>query len=108
MIFFFLFITEIQRLFSPVSQTRNTKKNSFFTKIELEKYWGNKSVYIFCETHGISPVFDALFTLVPLLSILSFHNKSKSIGLQLGLSQQKKKVWWSNWKNIKFCTARLQ
>ena len=106
--YFFFFITEIQRLFSPVSQTRNTKKNSFFTKIELEKYWGNKSVYIFCETHGISPVFDALFTLVPLLSILSFHNKSKSIGLQLGLSQQKKKVWWSNWKNIKFCTARLQ
>jgi len=36
--FFFLFIIKIQRLFSLVSQTRNTKKNNFFTKIELEKY----------------------------------------------------------------------
>ena len=88
--FFFLFIIKIQRLFSLVSQTRNTKKNNFFTKIELEKYWGNKSVYIFCETYGIPPVFDALFTSVPFFSILSFHNKSKSIGLQLGLSREKK------------------
>ena len=42
---------------------------------------------IFCETYSMSSMFDPFFMLVPLLSISSFHKKSKLIGLQLGLNR---------------------
>ena len=35
-------------------------------------------------------------------AILSFHKKSKLSGVLLGLNHYKK-VWGSNWKNVKFC-----
>jgi hypothetical protein len=56
---------------------------------------------IFCKTYGTPPMFDIFFISVPLLSILPFHKKLKSISLRLKLNHQKKKKFEDQMKKIK-------